>query len=57
MEPASQSAYAPRRCELCGGVMKLVRSLPRFGAHPELATFQCLQCGHVTTQPVEDENR
>lgn len=57
MEPASQNPLLPLRCELCGGAMKLVRGVPRFGAHPELATFECMQCHHVVTRPVEEEIR
>jgi hypothetical protein len=57
MGPDPKSSFSPIRCELCGGPMKLVRSIPRFGAHPELATFECLQCHHVMTRPVEEEQR
>jgi hypothetical protein len=35
--------------------MKLERSQPRLGAHPELLTFRCHQCGHVVTQVAEEE--
>lgn len=56
MWPPDTSSMLPLRCEICGGVMKFVRSTPRLGAHPELATYQCEQCRHVATLPVEDES-
>ena len=34
--------------------MKLDRSQPRLGPHPELLTFRCQQCGHVVTLVAED---
>jgi hypothetical protein len=45
---------SPLRCELCGGVLKPVRSTPRLGGYSELVTFKCEQCGHIVTKPVED---
>jgi cytochrome c len=33
--------------------MKLRRKEPRLGPHPELLSFRCQQCGHVTTLVVE----
>jgi hypothetical protein len=45
----------PPRCELCGGAMKLQRSEPQFGSHPELLSFRCQQCGHVVTLVAEDK--
>ena len=41
--------------DLCGRIMKLRRKEPRLGPHPELLSFRCQQCGHVTTLMVEDE--
>jgi hypothetical protein len=55
MRPAAKSPLVPPRCELCGGIMKLDRSQPRLGPHPELLTFRCHQCGHVVTLAAEDE--
>ena len=34
--------------------MRPVRSLPKLGAHPELVTYQCDECRHVLTLPVEN---
>jgi hypothetical protein len=34
--------------------MVLARTVPKFGAYPELRTFQCAECGHVVTIEVED---
>jgi predicted nucleic acid-binding Zn ribbon protein len=51
----STSALVPPRCETCGGAMKLQRSEPHFGPHPELLSFRCQQCGHVITLVAEDE--
>ena len=56
MEPEF-SHLQPLRCELCGGQMKLVRELPRSGAEPQLATYQCLHCRRLVTRPVEQEHR
>jgi hypothetical protein len=33
--------------------MKLVKSIPRIGSHPELRTYRCAQCGHVETIEVK----
>lgn len=55
MQQSEKNSTLPLRCDICGGVMKLVRSIPRLGAHPELATYQCEQCRHVATLPVEDK--
>jgi hypothetical protein len=52
--PPEQTLMLPR-CDLCGGIMKLRRKEPRLGPHPELLSFRCQQCGHVTTLVVEDE--
>jgi hypothetical protein len=37
------------------GAMKLERTVPRLGPHPELLSFRCQQCGHVVTLVAEDE--
>jgi len=44
----------PMRCELCGGVMKLVRqaSAPAEGA--AVAIYRCEQCQHTVSRPVEE---
>jgi hypothetical protein len=34
--------------------MTLARIFPRFSPHPELRTFQCVDCGHVVTVEVEE---
>jgi hypothetical protein len=57
MDPDSRSASPVHVCALCGGAMKHVGSVPRFGVHPELATFECLQCRDVSTLAVEDGQR
>lgn len=49
------SQLIPLRCKLCGGPMKLVRKLPAADAQPEMAVYQCEQCRHKVTQPVQDE--
>jgi len=33
--------------------MKLVKTIPRIGAYPELRTFRCQQCHNVETIEVE----
>jgi hypothetical protein len=55
MPAFSKLSLVPPRCELCGGTMKLERSQPRLGPHPELLTFRCHQCGHVVTLVAEEE--
>jgi predicted RNA-binding Zn-ribbon protein involved in translation (DUF1610 family) len=40
-------------CKNCGAPMKFVRSVPRLGPHPELASYVCAKCGHVETRAVE----
>jgi hypothetical protein len=55
MQSPSEQTLMPPRCDLCGGIMKLRRKEPRLGPHPELLSFRCQQCGHVTTLMGEDE--
>jgi hypothetical protein len=37
-------------CAHCSGPMKLVRTIPRRGAFPELFVLHCARCGHVETK-------
>jgi uncharacterized Zn finger protein len=37
-------------CEVCGAEMALVRTVPKVGGLPELHTYHCEACGHVTTK-------
>jgi hypothetical protein len=41
-------------CPKCSGEMVLARITPGLGGYPELRTFQCLDCGHVMTNEVEE---
>ena len=41
-------------CEICGAPMRLVRITPKVGPHPELQTFRCKDCGHVSTKEDDD---
>jgi hypothetical protein len=34
-------------CRLCAQPMRLIRSLPRIGAAPELLVFYCRECNEV----------
>jgi hypothetical protein len=34
--------------------MVLTRTFPKFGAHPELRTLRCVDCGHAETIEVEE---
>ena len=36
-------------CELCGGGMTFVHSIPKVASFPELLTFICTKCGDVRT--------
>jgi hypothetical protein len=54
MSAFSKTSLVPPRCELCGGVLKLDRKVPRLGPHPELLTFRCQQCSHVVTLVAEE---
>ena len=36
-------------CRLCDRGMKLIRSVPRFGSHPQLDTYRCEVCQDVQT--------
>jgi hypothetical protein len=45
-----------RRCEICAAAMYQVRSLTKFGPHPELATYRCDECGNVITLVAENEH-
>ena len=44
----------PTCCPQCSGEMVLARIFPRFSPHPELRTFQCVDCGHVVTIEIEE---
>jgi uncharacterized Zn finger protein len=44
-----------RSCERCGGSMKLVRTIPKFGNIAELQIFRCAACGHVDTWEGADD--
>ena len=37
-------------CPGCGDAMKLARTVPKFGALPELLVFQCPSCNEVETK-------
>ena len=45
----SEKSDGSRPCERCGTQMKLVRTTPKAGPYPELATFACDNCKHVET--------
>src|ERR1700682_1182679 len=45
---------ASRRCVIFSATMHQVRSLPRFGLHPELVTYRCEECKEVLTLVAED---
>jgi hypothetical protein len=37
-------------CAQCSGPMRLIRTIPRVGLHPELLVFRCTRCNHVETK-------
>jgi hypothetical protein len=37
-------------CAQCSGSMRLIRTIPRVGSHPELLVFRCTRCNHVETK-------
>ena len=43
----------PKRCELCGGPMKLVRTMPTPDAQSQSALYQCEKCRHTVVLPLE----
>jgi hypothetical protein len=43
------------RCPSCGGVMKLVRSVPRLGTLPDLLVVACSSCEEVQVKEGEDQ--
>jgi predicted RNA-binding Zn-ribbon protein involved in translation (DUF1610 family) len=47
MRHGSEKAQPP--CPRCGNGMKLVNSVPKFGALPELLVFACPACNEVHT--------
>ncbi len=55
MQSTSTTPLVPPGCELCRGAMKLDRTQPHLGPHPELLTFRCQQCGHVVTIAADEE--
>lgn len=40
---------APPACACNGEALELVFTAPRVGPFPELRTYRCSDCGHVTT--------
>jgi transposase len=46
-------AGASRPCSRCGEQMKLLRTVPRFGPHPELGVFRCVACSEVETREID----
>lgn len=55
---APPSAASP--CEVCGGFLGHVRTIPAAGIMPALHTFSCVVCGCPRTEegaPVEVERR
>jgi hypothetical protein len=44
-------------CSRCSGLMKLVRTIPRVGSHPELFVFRCTLCSHVETRAQGGQGR
>jgi hypothetical protein len=57
--PLTKAAIAPKgaapdrlRCRSCGGVMLIIRIIPRQSGLPELRTYECSACH--TLQTFED---
>jgi DNA-directed RNA polymerase subunit RPC12/RpoP len=42
-------------CPNCGKPMRLVRSVPKIGALPELRTYNCSSCGETVTEADEPQ--
>ncbi len=42
-------------CPSCGRPMRLVLSVPRFGAFPELRTYECTSCGVTYTEAAKED--
>jgi rubredoxin len=42
-------------CPACGRPMQLVLVIPRFGAFPELQTYECKSCGVSYTEAAKDQ--
>lgn len=54
MDSSEQNHTHGPFCAVCGARMRYARSVPRFGANPELVSYECQRCGHVVTR-AEDE--
>jgi hypothetical protein len=51
-----ESAYQTSpSCPHCGTSMRFLRSLPNFGAHAPLQSFECVMCGLSVTKAVAAE--
>jgi hypothetical protein len=50
----NQDEPKPPCCPQCSGDMVLARIFPRFSPHPELRTFQCIDCGQMVTIEIEE---
>jgi hypothetical protein len=48
-----------RRCPLCGGQLRWVNTIPRFGDRPEVRILQCATCDepHLLTVNGYDHGR
>ncbi|HXQ83784.1 MAG TPA: hypothetical protein VN769_06920 [Xanthobacteraceae bacterium] len=43
-------------CPSCGRSMRLASTVPRFGAFPELRTFECKTCGVTYTEAAKPDD-
>lgn len=49
------SEIAPPPCPVCTKPMQLARVTPAVAGHPELQSFECADCGEVTTTEAPPE--
>jgi DNA-directed RNA polymerase subunit RPC12/RpoP len=44
MRASAMEENGSRRCPRCGGQLRLVNIIPRFGERPEIRIYECAQC-------------
>jgi hypothetical protein len=53
MSAEPEPSPSPPNCPSCRQAMKLIRTVPRLGAIPELHIFSCFSCGEVEMKETE----
>jgi hypothetical protein len=50
-----RKSWKPPHCELCGGVMKVIRRVSPPDAQVAISLYRCERCGHTVSLPEQEE--